>query len=63
MGGSGSCRMGMSHRAVLNCTGGVLLPEHLPERLQKARRQTPEIRLPVGCNLKEAEQEIILRDF
>jgi DNA-binding NtrC family response regulator len=49
------------HRAVLNCTGGVLLPEHLPERLQQAQRQVPEIKLPVGCSLKDAEREIILR--
>ncbi|BBO83292.1 acetoacetate metabolism regulatory protein AtoC [Desulfosarcina ovata subsp. sediminis] len=49
------------HRAVLNCTGGILLPEHLPERLQESRKQPQKISLPVGCTLKEAEREIILR--
>jgi DNA-binding NtrC family response regulator len=49
------------HRAVLNCTGGILLPEHLPERLQRARKQPQKINLPMGCTLKEAEREIILR--
>ena len=49
------------HRAVLNATGGILLPEHLPQRLQKAHTQTPEIKLPVGCTLKEAEKAVIVR--
>jgi transcriptional regulator with PAS, ATPase and Fis domain len=29
------------HRAVLNCTGDILLPEHLPERLQKTPAKCP----------------------
>ncbi len=49
------------HRAVLNSTGGILLPEHLPERLQSVHKQLPEIKLPMGCTLKEAEQTVILR--
>jgi DNA-binding NtrC family response regulator len=49
------------HRAVLNSTGSVLLPEHLPERLQKARKQPPVIKLPVGSTLQEAEQSLITR--
>jgi DNA-binding NtrC family response regulator len=49
------------HRAVLDSTGSVLLPEHLSERLQKARRQPPEIKLSMGCTLTEAERTIILR--
>ncbi len=49
------------HRAVLNSTGGVLLPNHLPERLQKAHRQLPEISLPMGSTLKEAERVMIMR--
>ena len=49
------------HRAVLNSTGGILLVEHLPERLQKAHKQPPEIKLPMGCTLKEAEQAVITR--
>lgn len=49
------------HRAVLNSTGAILLYEHLPERLQKGRKQRPEIKLPMGCTLKEAERTIILR--
>ena len=49
------------HRAVLNCTGDILLPEHLPERLQKSHRKVPQIGLRLGCTLKEAEREIILR--
>ena len=47
------------HRAVLNSTGSVLLPGHLPERLQKTRKQPPEIKLPMGCTLAEAEQVVI----
>lgn len=49
------------HRAVLNSTGGILLVEHLPDRLQKAHKQPPEIKLPMGCTLKEAEQAVISR--
>jgi transcriptional regulator with PAS, ATPase and Fis domain len=49
------------HRAVLNATGNILLPEHLPERLQKAHKQPPEIKLPLGCTLKEAEHALIVR--
>ena len=49
------------HRAVLNSTGGILLPKHLPERLQKARRQPPEIMLAMGCTLQEAERTVITR--
>lgn len=49
------------HRAVLNSTGTILLPEHLPERLQEEHKQRPEIKLPIGCTLKEAERTIILR--
>ena len=48
------------HRAVLNSSGGILLPNHLPERLQKARKQPQKISLPMGCTIKEAEREIIL---
>jgi DNA-binding NtrC family response regulator len=49
------------HRAVLNCTAGILLPTHLPERLQKTRNQPQKISLPLGCTMKEAEREIIFR--
>ena len=49
------------HRAVLNSTGGVLLPGHLTERLQKAQKKPSEIKLPMGCTLKEAERIIIMR--
>ena len=49
------------HRAVLNATGGILLPDHLPERLQQAHAQIPEIKLPVGCTLKEAEKAVIVK--
>ena len=38
----------------------VLLPNHLPERLQKAHRQLPEISLPMGSTLKEAERVMIM---
>ncbi|NNG00219.1 MAG: sigma-54-dependent Fis family transcriptional regulator [Desulfobacteraceae bacterium] len=48
------------HRAVLNSTGGILLPEHLTDRLQKVRKKSPEIRLPMGCSLKEAERTLIM---
>jgi len=49
------------HRAVLNSTGGILLSEHLPERLQKVHKKPTEVRLPMGCTLKEAEQTLISR--
>jgi transcriptional regulator with PAS, ATPase and Fis domain len=47
------------HRAVLNCTGDILLPE----RLRKTPRKVPQIGLRLGCTLKEAEREIILRNL
>jgi DNA-binding NtrC family response regulator len=46
---------------VLNSTGSILLPEHLPERLQKIQKQRPEIKLSMGCTLKDAERKIILQ--
>jgi DNA-binding NtrC family response regulator len=49
------------HRAVLNCTGGILLPDHLPERLQTAHKRPAEIKLTLGCTLREAERMIIIR--
>ncbi|MCP4745259.1 MAG: sigma-54-dependent Fis family transcriptional regulator [Desulfobacteraceae bacterium] len=49
------------HRAVLNSTGAILLPGHLPERLQKGQKQRPEIKLPIGCTLKEGERSMILQ--
>ncbi len=49
------------HRAVLNSTGVILLVEHLPDRLQKTHKKPPEIKLPMGCTLKEAEQAVISR--
>jgi len=49
------------HRAVLNCTGGgVLLLENLPERLQKVPQKVPEVTLPVGSTLEDAEREMIV---
>jgi len=49
------------HRAVLNSTGAVLLPDHLPERLQKARKPPLEIKLSMGCTLQDAERTVITR--
>jgi len=47
------------HRAVVICSGNVILPEHLPLRVQTGTAATQKIVLPVGTTLAAAEREII----
>lgn len=47
------------HRAAVICSGDVLLPEHLPARLQTGKRASQKIVVPVGTTLEAAEREII----
>ena len=47
------------HRAVVVCTGNVVLPDHLPPRVRRGRDEAREIVLPAGISLEEAEREII----
>jgi transcriptional regulator with PAS, ATPase and Fis domain len=47
------------HRAVVICSGDVLLPEHLPVRLRTGKEASQRIVLPVGTTLDAAEREII----
>jgi DNA-binding NtrC family response regulator len=50
-------------RAVVLCTGNMILTEHLPERIRKEAGTQERIVLPVGTSLAEAEREIIRRSL
>jgi DNA-binding NtrC family response regulator len=47
------------HRAVVLCSGAVLLPEHLPKRFFSNQPDPPLISLRVGATMEEAEKEMI----
>jgi DNA-binding NtrC family response regulator len=48
-------------RAVLVCTGEILLPEHLPPRLKPDRPVYPTVTFRVGTPLEDVEREMIVR--
>jgi len=48
-------------RAVLVCTGNVILLEHLPQRLQQESPTRPRPDIHVGMSLREVEREMIVR--
>jgi DNA-binding NtrC family response regulator len=50
-------------RAVLVCTGEVLLPEHLPPRLRPDRQEEPRVSFEIGTPLHEVEREMIVRSL
>jgi DNA-binding NtrC family response regulator len=47
------------HRAVVMCSGKVLLPEHLPKRFFSKQPAPPTVSIRVGSTIEEAEKEII----
>jgi transcriptional regulator with PAS, ATPase and Fis domain len=47
------------HRAVVMCSGKVLLPEHLPKRFFSKQPGPPTVSIRVGSTIEEAEKEII----
>jgi DNA-binding NtrC family response regulator len=49
------------HRAVVMCSGEVLLPEHLPRRFFSERHHPPAVSIPVGSTIEEAEKAIIIQ--
>jgi len=48
-------------RAVLVCTGEVMLPEHLPPRFQPDQPVYPTVTFKIGTPLAEIEREMIVR--
>jgi len=48
-------------RAVLVCTGEVLLPEHLPPRFRPDRPVRPKVSFEIGTPLNEVEREMVIR--
>ncbi len=48
-------------RAVVMCSGEVLLPEHLPARITRGGPGRPRISFPVGTTLSEVEKEMLAR--
>ncbi len=48
-------------RAVVMCSGEVLLPEHLPPRITKGGPGRPKISFPLGTPLSEVERELLSR--
>ncbi len=48
-------------RAVLVCTGEVLLPEHLPPRFKPDQPAYPTVTFRIGTPLAEVEREMIIR--
>ncbi|KMY66321.1 hypothetical protein AAU61_17830 [Desulfocarbo indianensis] len=49
------------NRAVVMCSGDVLLPEHLPRRLRSPQGGRAMVSLPVGSTLEAMEKEMLLR--
>jgi len=49
------------HRAVVLCSGDVILPDHLPRRFGRVGKDTPTITLPVGTTLAQMERAMITR--
>lgn len=47
------------HRAVVMCSGEVLLPEHLPKRFFSETPDPPTVSIRVGSTIEEAEKEMI----
>jgi transcriptional regulator with PAS, ATPase and Fis domain len=47
------------HRAVVMCSGEVLLPEHLPKRFFSEQPGPPMVSIRVGSTLEDAEKEMI----
>lgn len=47
------------HRAVVMCSGEVLLPEHLPKRFFLEKPGPPTVSIRVGSSIQEAEKEMI----
>ena len=47
------------HRAVVMCSGEVLLPEHLPKRFFSKQPGPPMVSIRIGSALEEAEKEMI----
>jgi DNA-binding NtrC family response regulator len=48
-------------RAVLVCTGEVLLPEHLPPRFLSEAQETAKVVFDLGTSLSDVEREMIVR--
>jgi transcriptional regulator with PAS, ATPase and Fis domain len=48
-------------RAVLVCTGEVILPEHLSPRFRPDRPIRPKITFEIGTALDEVEREMVIR--
>jgi DNA-binding NtrC family response regulator len=49
------------HRAMVMCSGEILLPEHLPGRLQSKRRGEPTVSVRIGTSLQDVEKEMIAK--
>lgn len=48
-------------RAVLVCTGEVILPQHLPPRFRPDRPVRPKVAFEIGTPLDEVEREMVIR--
>lgn len=49
------------HRAVVMCSGRVLLPEHLPKRFFAPQNRRREVSIQLGSSLEETEKKMIAR--
>jgi DNA-binding NtrC family response regulator len=49
------------HRAVVMCSGAILLPEHLPQRFFSQQNHMPQVSIQLGSSLEEAEKKMIAR--
>jgi DNA-binding NtrC family response regulator len=49
------------HRAMVMCSGEILLPEHLPGRLLSKRQREPSVSIRIGTSLREVEKEVIAK--
>ena len=48
------------HRAAIICSGEILLPEHLPQRLCQPKNGKMIVKIPLGSTLEEVEREMIV---
>jgi DNA-binding NtrC family response regulator len=48
-------------RAVVQCQGDIILPEHLTDRIRYGHPKVPMISMPVGQTLEAMEREMIVR--
>jgi len=50
-------------RTVISCTGDILAPKQLPQRIRQYRNEDTTMTIRVGMTIEEVEKELIARTF